>query len=422
MKKILLSSMIAISLYGESLEELINIALKHNTTIKQSQIKIDTQKQLQIKSKSLYLPTLSLEADVSNHDIETLGVKSDGNSNSVSLSASQLLYDFGKSTSKIEASTQNTEASKKELDSTNASIVLKVKKAYYDILNKHALIKVAQESVKIDSFQLYQAEEYFKAKVKTKIDVTNAALQLSNSKMDLLRAEFNLKKANAKLITLLSQENISVTMIHQDIEVLAQEVKNDIYHLETLLKTAHKNRDELMMYIHLEKALHSNYKSASSDFYPTINLTGSYQDSNSNDIASLDINQFTAGIYLKWELFSGFRTNATKKEALNELQNIQEQLKELKLSITENVTNAYFDIEQNKQSIDIALQSIGLAMENLELAQERYKNGLNSLVELNDAKLDFITAKNELVNQYYAYKASQATVEYETGVIHLNKN
>ena len=40
MKKILLlSSIVALSLYGENLNELIDIALKNNTTIKQSEIK-----------------------------------------------------------------------------------------------------------------------------------------------------------------------------------------------------------------------------------------------------------------------------------------------------------------------------------------------------------------------------------------------
>jgi len=420
MKKILITSVLAISLYANDLNELINIALKNNSNIKQSEIKVSTQEQSHIKTKSLYLPTLSLEADVSNHDIETSGVTTDGNSKTVSLSASQLLYDFGKSTNKIKATKHNLKAAKEELDSTSATIILNVKKAYFDILNKHALIIVAQESVKIDKFQLYQAQEYFKAKVKTKIDVTNARLQLSNSNMKLLKANFDLKKANAKLITLLGQKNITVKIDKKDIKSLAKEINNDIYVLDSLLTEASKNRNELAMYVYLEKSLTNSYKSAKSDFYPSINLVGSYKDSHSDDIASLETNQVTTGVYLKWELFSGFRTSAAKKEALNELQNIKEKQKAQELTIIENVTSAYFDVEQNKQSVDISLLNIELSEQNLELAQERYKNGLNSLVELNDAKLDFITANNDLVNQYYAYKVSQVTLEYETGTTFSN--
>ena len=417
MKRILLSSILSVSLYGESLDELINIAIKNNTTIKQSQINVNTKKQSQIKSESLYLPTLNLEADISKYDIETAGVKTDGNAKSVSVSASQLLYDFGKSSHKIEASKQNLTASKKELNATSANIILNVTKVYYDILNKLALINVAEESVKIDEFQLYQAKEYFKAKIKTKIDVTNAKLQLSNSKMKLLKANFDVKKAKIQLISLLSKQDIIVKNMNQDIKNLAKEIQKDTYDLESLIGKSMKNRDELVMYTHLEKAMHSNYESSKSDFYPKVNLVGSYQDSSSDDISSLDTNQFTAGVYLKWELFSGFRTQASKKEALNELQNLKEQQKEQQLSIIENVTNAYFNVEQNKQSIEISLLNNELAQQNLELAQERYKNGLNSLLELNDAKLDFINAKTDLVNQYYGYKTSQAVLKYEIGTI-----
>ena len=420
MKKIVLSSILAISLYGENLNDLINIALKNNTTIKQSQIKVNTQEQSYIKSKSLYLPTLSLDADISKHNIESSGVEMDGNSKTLSLNASQLLYDFGKSSHQIDASKQNIKASKKELYSTTRNIILNVTKVYYDILNKQALINVAKESVKIDKFQLYQAEEYFKAKIKTKIDVTNAQLQLSNSNMKLLKANFDLKKANAKLISLLSQKNVIVGNKPQNIKSLAKEIKKDSYNLKYLIDTAFKNRDELVMYKHLQKALKHKYQSNKSDFYPTINLIGSYKDSNSDDISSLETNQATTGVYLKWELFSGFRTSATKQESLNELRDIGEKLKEQEFSIIENVTNAYFDVEQNKQSVDISLLNVELSKQNLELAQERYINGLNSLVELNDAKLDFITAKNDLVNQYYGYKISQANLKYEIGTTNLD--
>jgi len=421
MKKIVLSSILAISLYGENLNDLINIALKNNTTIKQSQIKVNTQEQSYTKSKSLYLPTLSLEADISKNNIESSGVEMDGNSKTVSLNASQLLYDFGKSFHQIDASKQNIKASKKELDSTTRNIVLNVTKVYYDILNKQALIEVAKEAVKIDKFQLYQAEEYFKAKIKTKIDVTNAQLQLSNSNMKLLKANFDVKKANAKLISLLSQKNVMVGNRPQNIKSLAKEIKKDSYNLKALIDTAFKNRDELVMYKHLQKALKHKYQSNKSDFYPTINLIGSYIDSNSDDISSLETNQATAGVYLKWELFSGFRTSATKQESLNELRDIGEKLKEQEFSIIENVTDAYFEVEQNKQSVDISLLNVELSKQNLELAQERYINGLNSLVELNDAKLDFITAKNDLVNQYYGYKISLANLKYEIGTINLPK-
>ena len=127
MKKILITSVLTISLYANNLNDLIDIALKNNTNIKQSEIKVSTQEQSHIKSESLYLPTLSLEADVSNHDIETSGVTTDGNSQTVSLSASQLLYDFGKSSNKIKSTKQNLKAARKELDSTSATIILNVK-------------------------------------------------------------------------------------------------------------------------------------------------------------------------------------------------------------------------------------------------------------------------------------------------------
>lgn len=418
MKKILFLALLFTTIYAQNLEEIINIAIKNNTDIQISKIKVDDKNNDIQNSRSSYLPTVSLSADTTKHNIETSGIKTNGDSQSITLSANQLLYDFDKSTNQIDSATHNFDASKKELESTVSSIVLNVKKAYYDILNKQALIKIANESVKIDELQLYQANEYYKAKVKTKIDVTNAQLQLSNSKIKLLKSQFNLKKSETKLISLLGEENITIDNIKFDMKTILNKTQNDTYNLDKLLNQAKQNRSEILMYNYLLKAVSKSYESSKSDFYPSINLSTSYKDSNSNNIASLETTQSNIGVYLKWEIFSGFRTTAKKREAFNQIKNIKEKLKQQKLNIMQNVTSAYFEVEQNRQSIKLSFLNVDLAQQNLELAQQRYINGLNSLVELNSAKLDFITAKNDFINQYYDYKVSQAVLEYEIGSIY----
>ena len=57
-------------------------------------------------------------------------------------------------------------------------------------------INLAEESIKIDELHLIQAEKYYKTGVRTLIDVTDAQLKLSNSKLELIQAQYNLKMPN----------------------------------------------------------------------------------------------------------------------------------------------------------------------------------------------------------------------------------
>lgn len=418
MKKLLLPICLSSALYATTLTDLIHIALENNKSIQQSEIKLDDKKQNIKESTSSYLPTLSLSADATTHEIESGAGKSDGESSSISLNANQLIYDFGKTINQIKASKKSFEATQKELISTTNNVVLNVKKTYYDILNKQRLVDIALESIKIDEVQLYQAKEYFKAKIKTKIDLTDAQFQLSNSKLELLKAQYNLKKANANLITIVGETNTFDIEETLDINNIINLIESKNYNLDELINNALKNRAEIKMYKDLIRAATLSYQSGKDTNYPTLNLTASYKDTQSKDIVSLESTQSNLGIYLKWELFSGFRTEAKTQLLLNTLRNTKEQLKEQELTIKENVSIAYYDVKQNIDSVKLSQFNLKLAQQKLHLAQERYKNGLNDLVELNDSKLDFITAKNNLINQYYGYKVAQAVLDYEIGVIY----
>lgn len=423
MKYLIIIPLFITSLIANELNDLIDIALQNNSNIIIQKSNIDNKDAGITEARAGYLPNLSLNADISNYDIKTSGVRTDGDAKGYTVTANQLIYDFGKTYQQIASSKSSYNASLKELITTTSSTVLDVKKAYYDILNKYQLIEVAQESVKIDELQLNQASEYLKAGIKTKIDVTNAQLQLSNSNLDLLKSNYDLKISKTKLITILGESNIrDVKKDTQDIMKLSKNVKGTHYNIEDLIAEALKNRPEIEMYKFLIDSSFQQYKSVQSSYYPTLNLSGSYQDSQSDDIASLDVKQGSIGVYLKWDFFSGFRTKANTKQALTSLQTVKEQLKQQELTITADVTTAYYNLKQSVDSLKISLLNVDLAEQNLELSQERYKNGLNDIVELNNSKLDFINAKNNLVNTYYTYKTSMASLDYTLGVIYTEMN
>ena len=164
MKTISLFIVLSAHIYADTvvnLETLLEVGLKNNSSI-QIEKYIKDEKQANIlSSKAAYLPTLSASADISAYEIEQSNQKiKDNNVKTYSLSAQQLIYDFGKTQYSIKASKNNYQASVQKVLAIVSKTTFDIKKAYYTILKSYELIEVAKQSLRIDEQQLYKVEEY----------------------------------------------------------------------------------------------------------------------------------------------------------------------------------------------------------------------------------------------------------------------
>jgi outer membrane protein TolC len=422
----LISSICLISLFSSlyakpiSLEELINIAVENNSDIKISKYAQDKEKASYNLSKTDYLPKVSLSGELARYDIKSRSGTDKDNVTGYTLSASQLLYDFGKTSNQIQSAKRNLEASNFETVKNISSTVLNTKQAYYNILNNYQQINLAKESIKIDELHLNQADNYFNAGIRTLIDVTDAKLQLSNSKLKLVQSEYSLRNSKTKLISILGVENSSKIEIKEDKEIKTaiKNLKNTRINLDQLLRTGLNNRAELKVYKKQIQAQQLQVKNTDKEYYPTLNLDASYSDKNSDEIASIDTRQATAGVYLKWNIFTGNSTEENIKISLVHLKSLKQQLIQQKLQIQEDITSSYFKVKENQESLKIGVLNVKLSADKLNLATQRYKAGLNDLVEVNDSKLAYTQAKSQLIDTYYDYLNSQASLNYSIGVIY----
>lgn len=401
------------------LEELINLAVENNSNIKISQFAQEKQKASYNLSKSDYLPKLSITGELARYDVETAGEKVADNVRGYSLTASQLLYDFGKTSNNINTAKRTLEASDFQIVENIATTVLNTKQAYYNILNKYQQINLAEESIKIDELHLEQADSYYNAGVRTLIDVTDAKLQLSNSKLKLLQSQYSLENSKTKLISIIGKQDSDELKIKEDAEIktATKSFKEEKLILNDLLNLGLENKAELKA---LEKQIEAQklqLENSNKEYYPTLNLQASLNDKTSDEIA-LETKQAIAGVYLKWDLYTGNSTSENIKISLASLSSLKQQLVQHKLQIKEDITSAYLKVKENQESINLSLLNLDLSADKLNLANQRYKAGLNDLIEVNDSKLAYTQAKSQLINTYYDYLNSKAKLEYAIGVIY----
>lgn len=401
------------------LQDFIDLALKNNP-----QLEVGVQQYMQAtgqvqQAQSGYLPRVQLGGSLGRAYIENASPVDEDNVINGGISASQLLYDFGKTIGSIESSRLNREATRSNLEQIIHDVILLVKESYYSVLEKKYLIEVAQKKKASYEKHLYRAKKYFEAGVRTQIDITNAELELANSRLELIRAEADLKSARVQLEQVIGVQPsggdyIVTTKSKKTIDDLSTSAPVLGYTLDDLLAIAPDHRPSLQQIEQLFYAAEASVKTAKGDNWPLFAASGSY-DTYETDITSLTDQWQVAGT-LTWEIFSGFETQGKIAEAKGKMLELGASKRELELSIIQEITDNHLRAVENYESIDIAALATQLARRNLDLAEGRYQAGLGDIIEYNDAQLNFTSSQADLISTYFTYLTSIARIDRAAGI------
>ncbi len=401
-----------------TLDALITIALKNNPQLEIARQQYLVQDGTLTQSKSSYLPHLTAGADLSKYHYDDLQPIDEDTVGHALFSVNQLIYDFGKTTGLINASKFSLEATKDNFSQVAFNIVYQVKARFYVVLEKQRLVTVAKEAESNYKKQLSRARQFFASRVRTRIDVTNAEVNLSNQQLNLLRASSDLKVARINLEQTLGLKPAqgSYTLVANDPKLarISAEKPPIPGKLEELLKQAKKNRPGLQLYGHLVEAAESSITHARGDYWPTVEANGDYEKYES-DLPSVD-DQWSVGVGLTWEFFSGFDTKGKVSKARAQLRKVKTELRNYELTVIQEVTESYLRADENRMGIDIASRGLKLANDNLELAAITYSKGSGNVTELNEAQLRYIQSQSNMVITYYDYLTALARIEQAVGV------
>lgn len=333
-------------------------------------------------------------------------------------SLQQLIYDFGKTGGKNDTYKYETSAYTMQNVQNISNKIRDVKVAYYDLLHTFAIIDVNQENIKLNQAQLYRTQRYFQAGIRTKIDVSDAKVRLIQAKLDLRNAINAKELAFAKL-----DKEIGYTKTSREYDVFKN--KLDFTHLyETLpsyplslsesIEYAYKHRYALKTIEEQIKSSKAQKKLASSGYYPALYVNADYTRQDAGKLP-LPQTQWQAMVNFSWNIYEGGSTAARAQESQINVQIVKLQLEQKKLAIKNEVTQAYLNLYNTKDSVALSQSLLSVSQEKFEQATKRYEHGLSDYIELQEARQGYINAKASLVVDYYNYYTAIAILDNAVG-------
>jgi outer membrane protein len=407
-----------------TLEQCTAIALKYQPSLRASAANIEASKAALEQTLANYYPQVNLNnsyaTTTNNYSVggtqggtTVIGIPGQRNRYSwtftdVTASAvtvSQNIYDFGRTANTAKISRENINVSQEDFSITRQTVILNVQQAYYTVLSNLRLVQVAEDTVNQNRQRLEQAQGFYQAGTRPKIDVTNAEVNMANAELALIVTRNNYQVSRYTLNNAMGLRQDLNFPIEDSLASKRREVT-----LEEILQKALDRRPEITQIRAKERAQEATIKLAESSYYPTLsgNASYTYRTADYNKDYYWD---WFFGASLNFPLFSGFSTPAQIAQAKAALRNLQAQEESLKLSIRLEGQQAYLALMQADERIRVTEKQVGAAQENFELATGRYQVGVGFPLEVTDAEVSLANARAAHIQALSDYKIAEARID-----------
>jgi len=355
------------------------------------------------QARSSYYPQISATAGYSKYTVASDPSSTVYDQYSASATLSQTIFDFGKTWNNVTVKQRYFDASQQDLRTAMSQLVLNVKQSYYALLQAGKNRDVLKETVMQFEQHLNQAKGFYEIGVKSKFDVTKAEVDLSNARLNLIKAENSLKIARVTLNNAMGMPDAPEYSIEDTLPFQ----KNAITYDEARQR-AYANRPDLRSLEAQGAALDASISAARKGYFPTLSGNASY--TKSGDTYPPDQKSWSAGLTLTFPLFSGFLTNYQVKEAKENLNIVKGNEETLRQSILLDVQQAYLNLQAAEESVSVAGLTVQQAEENFAIAKGRYEAGVGSPIEETDALVALSNARTSNIAALSDYKVAEATL------------
>jgi outer membrane protein TolC len=403
-----------------SLQDAIGYALKHNAAVKNARLDIDIQRAKNAEVTGIALPQVNARNEFNYYprpvvsffpaqilkafDSSLRDLPSDAFvpvtftpkfGNTLSGTASQVLFD-GSVVVALQAKRTLMHLAQLGAQSTEEDVRYNVQRAYYALAiayKQQGILNASLASArKIAHDQSVMRDQGFVEK----IDVDRTTVQVNNLATDSLRTG-NLILLSEQLLKFNMGMNIDQPLILTDTAV-SNNINIAAQSLET--EVNYSNRTDYNLLQDQLKLNEFDVRRYRYKAYPSLSAFGTgaftYASNEFKEVATPSnyVSYALIGVQLNVPIFSGFqRTNQLKQAKLN-VEKTRNNIDNLKLVIDLQSAQSRTVLRNSLLTLKNAERTLALSNSILDLSNKKYKAGVGSSLEINQAQTDLLISQN----------------------------
>jgi outer membrane protein len=412
---------------ADTLEGALALAYRNNPQINSQRAATRAVDESVPVALSGYRPQVRATAQIAEQYIDSLSKGATGKSvgtiatASYGLTTTQTLFNGLQTASRTRLAEGQVFGQRELLRTTEQTILLNGATAYMNLLRDGALLELQRNNVKVLEATLRQTRDRFTAGEVTRTDLAQAESSLAAGRSSLHAAESNY----------ITSKSAYVQTIGVEPGKLASASPVDRFSPPTLAaaleRAASQNPAITTAMFNVDAAV-EQVKVQEAALYPTLSLNGSFQKSygSTTQLTNLEALSGSATLQLSAPIYQGGAEYANIRQAKETLGQRRLDLDTARLSVQQNVTQSWGQLEAAKAQVDATTAQVTSAEIALDGVREEARVGqrttldvLNAQQALVSARTALVTAQHDRIVASYAVLASVGSLSPQILGLHI---
>jgi len=425
-KKSLSILLLQLPLWGTSLNDVSDYALRHSTIIQHSKANIEYNRLKHKQVSASKFGEIDLVGNYTHYNhprtlapmtpadmaTDPQGVATTKDMFTTGITYSVPLFTGFAMTQDIEMANLSLAMAKSKLSLSKEQLVYNVRSLYMSVLSLYELASAQNSHIKALKSLERSVKESVKLGKRASVDLLKVQRDLYDAISILEDIKANTKKTIATLEALSGMEHIS------KLDRVSIHITKPHYSISKLLSQAMKSNKVKISKYNLKKASKMIQKSQA-QYYPTVSLDSYYGYSyGENDPTNprsgewADEKNYQVAINAKWKLYDFGKRDASVQQA--HISQLQAQLdnKQTLLDLKKSIIQAREDIKKAYAKYVASLKQYKLAKKSLKIENAKYKSGASSIDELLYTKAQTMLSRAKLIQSKYDYQKAKYFMDY----------
>ncbi len=322
------------------------------------------------------------------------------------------LFRGGQDRHHLEAARHGLEAREQERAALRNALAEAVTATYYVQLAAQEQVAVARASVEAVETELAEAQKRFNAGALLKSDVLSLEVRLAAAREGQVRVRNAVEHAKAGMRLLLAlgpEEALDLAVPAQDSGPAVPQT------FAEALARALAERPELGAARKLVDVRRSELAAAKGSFLPRLDAFGSYGQDHDTFEFDHDQDNWTVGVVVELDLFSGFRKSEQVRGGDRRLAEAFALQDKARLHVEQEVKTAMLALEEARERVAVTEKSVAAAEEALRLVREQYQAGTTTVTRYLEAEVALAEARSRSIAARFDVRRAEGGVRKAIG-------
>lgn len=307
----------------------------------------------------------------------------------IGITASLLLYDFGRTQFQIDAAKENVLATRSALVSVEQQVLLRAVQAYMNVRRNARFVTLRENNLRLIRQELRAARDRFEVGEVTRTDVALAEARLASAKSGLAAAQGDYLQAVEEFRAAVGRKPGNLRSPNR-----APRLSGNVDAAKAVAVRKHPDMSRAQ---HDIAAAELNILAADAAMKPSLSLEGrlgASQEVFDNDYSRTG----SIGVQITGPIYQGGALSATKRKAMAQRDALRANLHVVRHQVMQNVGVAYAQLAAARAGVLASQQQVRAARVAFNGVREEAKLGARTTLDVLDAEQDLLDAEANLIS------------------------